>query len=299
MSRDVGGISNLHNDPDLFRAALATTEAESGFNARLIEKDYFCSLVLGFLNQIIMDQASLVFKGGTCLSKVYGEFYRLSEDLDFVIPTDISSTRSERRKKIKPLKVSFNQISTCIPAVMIVQELTGHNNSTQYIARVEYSSLITGNVENIKIEIGLRESLLLPEVNLPTNTLIINGFTGRSAVSPFLLTVMDLLEAYSEKSRAALTRRVPAIRDFFDIIYGIEMLNLDLFNPQFISLVKNKLSVPGNSEVDVSNDRKELLKKQVVTELRPVVRKNDYERFDLEKAFSVVEKLANSINSQM
>jgi predicted nucleotidyltransferase component of viral defense system len=32
-----------------------------------------------------VDEA-LVFKGGTCLAKVYADFYRLSEDLDFVIP---------------------------------------------------------------------------------------------------------------------------------------------------------------------------------------------------------------------
>lgn len=165
-----------------------------------------------------MYQTSLVFKGGTCLSKAYREVYRLSEDLDFVIPTNITSTRSERRRKIKPLKVSFNQISTFIPAVMIVQELTGHNNSTQYIARIEYSSIITGNGESIKIEIGLREPLLLPEINLPASTLIINGFTGERVVPPFLLTVMDFREAYAEKSRAALTRRAPAIRAFLQNI---------------------------------------------------------------------------------
>ena len=34
-----------HEDAEFFRAAVAFTEAETGFHARLIEKDYFCSLL--------------------------------------------------------------------------------------------------------------------------------------------------------------------------------------------------------------------------------------------------------------
>lgn len=67
---------------------------ETGFGSKLVEKDYFCSLVLAFLFQ---DEAStLVFKGGTALSKIHTEFYRLSEDLDFVIPLPSSAHRPLR-----------------------------------------------------------------------------------------------------------------------------------------------------------------------------------------------------------
>ena len=42
----------------------------------------------------------LVFKGGTCLSKVHADFYRLSEDLDLIIPVndhiDISDDRKQK-----------------------------------------------------------------------------------------------------------------------------------------------------------------------------------------------------------
>ena len=69
-------------DPDIFREALAHSEAATGFTATLIEKDYYCSLILQYL---FGRETSLVFKGGTCLSKIYADFYRLSEDLDFVI----------------------------------------------------------------------------------------------------------------------------------------------------------------------------------------------------------------------
>ena len=68
------------------------TAAESGFIPRLIEKDYFCTVLLAYLSEAAGDE--LVFKGGTCLAKVHAELYRLSEDLDssIPIPVDAAST---------------------------------------------------------------------------------------------------------------------------------------------------------------------------------------------------------------
>ena len=71
----------LHiNDPDLLRQAIDFTARETGFIPRLVEKDYFCSVVLEYL---AASGAGLTFKGGTCLSKIHSSLYRLSEDLDF------------------------------------------------------------------------------------------------------------------------------------------------------------------------------------------------------------------------
>ncbi len=39
----------LHEDADLFREAVRFTQSETGFIARLIEKDYFCSILAGIL----------------------------------------------------------------------------------------------------------------------------------------------------------------------------------------------------------------------------------------------------------
>ena len=70
-------------DPVLFEAAIRLTAGETGFPPRLIEKDYFCSVLL---EHLAARCDTLIFKGGTCLAKVHAGFYRLSEDLDFVIP---------------------------------------------------------------------------------------------------------------------------------------------------------------------------------------------------------------------
>ena len=54
-----------HEDTALFRDAVQFTAAESGFVPRLIEKDYFCTVLLDYLSMAA--GAELVFKGGTCL----------------------------------------------------------------------------------------------------------------------------------------------------------------------------------------------------------------------------------------
>ena len=79
--------------PEELREAIRFTGEETGFAPRLIEKDYFCSVIL---EALAADDVPLIFKGGTCLAKVHSGFFRLSEDLDFSIPTarDSTPTRS-------------------------------------------------------------------------------------------------------------------------------------------------------------------------------------------------------------
>ena len=78
---------------------------------------------------------ALVFKGGTCLAKVYAEFYRLSEDLDFYISTPATATRSQRSKQAagikKPCRVGMPAAGFQLNAPLI-----GANDSTHYGAIV-------------------------------------------------------------------------------------------------------------------------------------------------------------------
>src|SRR3972149_5946169 len=96
MSRCESPAIRCHEDVALFREAVNFTAAETAFPPRLIEKDYFCSVLLEYL---AVTESSLVFKGGTCLTKVYAGFYRLSEDLDFAISTSVDASRRERRRR--------------------------------------------------------------------------------------------------------------------------------------------------------------------------------------------------------
>jgi len=93
------------------REAIRFTGEETGFAPRLIEKDYFCSVILEALAEA---DVPLVVKGGTCLAKVHSGFFRLSEDLDFSIPTAPGSTRSDRSRAIAPVKEVIAALPTRI-----------------------------------------------------------------------------------------------------------------------------------------------------------------------------------------
>lgn len=289
-----GSVSNftLHNDPDLFRASVNFTAAETKFLERLIEKDYFCSLLLEYFTIV----AELVFKGGTCLAKVHADFYRLSEDLDFTIPMSLTSTRKERQEKIKPAKEAFKKIQTKLPDIRVKEDLIGANNSTQYLATVEYTSLITGSNEIIKFEISLREPLLEKIKSYNSQTILLNPINNKRVCSAIQLPCIAKRETYAEKFRAALTRREPAIRDFFDIDFAVLKGGLEIEEIKLIELVKYKINIPGNDKIDVSDERLKALEQQIDTQLKPVLRAADFAKFNLKRAFEFVVEMQSKIS---
>ena len=46
---------------------------------------------------------------------------------------------------------------------------------------------------------------------------------------------MNIKEAFAEKVRAALTRRDPAIRDFYDLHLAMKSEKIDFFDPGFLT----------------------------------------------------------------
>jgi predicted nucleotidyltransferase component of viral defense system len=286
-------VVRVHEDLSLFREAVNFTTAETAFASRLIEKDYFCTVLLEYLAGAVDDR--LVFKGGTCLAKVHGEFYRLSEDLDFVIPVPVTSTRSQRSKLATAMKKALGLLPERVPGFRLVEPLQGANNSTQYTAVVGYSSLIQQQDETIKIEVGLREPLLTPVLNGAARTIILDPVTGKPLILPVPVRCISKMEALAEKFRAALSRREPAIRDLFDIDYAVRKMDLRPRDTTFIRLVRQKLDVPGNDPIDVSGDRLKALRQQLNSQLKSVLRDRDFAEFDLDRAFGTVAAVAASL----
>src|SRR6266513_2516278 len=162
----------LHaEDAALLREAIGYTAAETGFSARLIEKDYFCSVAL---EHLAGECGSLTFKGGTCLSKIHSGFYRLSEDLDFSIPTAADSTRGDRSRSVEPLRQALARIEERLPGFRLAEPLRGFNNSTQYNAVLSYESLVDGHVERVSIEVGVREPNMIEAAPGAAKTALLN-----------------------------------------------------------------------------------------------------------------------------
>jgi predicted nucleotidyltransferase component of viral defense system len=279
----------FHKEAEIFRDALALTRERTGFAERLIEKDYFCTALLEYL---AATANKLVFKGGTCLAKVHANFYRLSEDLDFVIPMPTDAPRAKRSKQAAAVKEAVAALPKQIPFFRLVEPLTGANNSTQYNAVIGYASLVGRQEETIKIEVALREPLLLDPLNDLAQTILLDPVSRKPLLKPLEVRCIAKMEAFAEKFRAALSRREVAVRDFFDLDYAVRRLGLQSENPELIDLVRRKLTVPGNEPVDVSANRLAALRQQVGPQLQPVLRAEDFAEFDLQRAFQTVATMA-------
>lgn len=294
MSKAEPPAIRAHDDAALFRDAVRFTAEESGFVPRLIEKDYFCTLLLDYLSAAVGGE--LAFKGGTCLTKVHSELYRLSEDLDYTIPVAVDAPRSERSRRVEPVKTALSRLNKTVPAFRVIDTLRGANRSTQYLAAVGYSSVLNQQEETIKIEVSLREPLLMPVFHGPARTMLRSPLTNNPMVAPIAVRCIDKAEALAEKFRAALSRRDVAIRDFYDIDHAVRKGGLRPTSADLIDQVKQKLAVPGNDPVEVSDERLVALRKQIEPQLKPVLRERDFVEFDLERAFKIVVEMAKAVS---
>jgi len=283
----------LHENPALFRQAVAFTFAQTGFNPRLIEKDYFCTVLLAYLAR--HGGSQLVFKGGTCLAKVHAGFYRLSEDLDFVIPLPVDASRTTRSRAVSTIREAVADVAVHIPVFALAGSFKGANNSTQYSGTVEYQSPATGQRENILIDVSVREPLLLPSQNAPARTLLLDPARNETALPPVTVNCIAMDEAMAEKFRAALTRKGVAIRDFYDLDHAVEHLGLAPDNASLVSLIRQKLAVPGTTPMDVSRERFDPLTEQLETQLRTVLRETEFQAFDLDRAIRLVTAMAERL----
>ena len=282
----------LHHDQDFFVECLKFTSGGKGFRATLIEKDYFCSVLLAYM---FSEDTELVFKGGTCLQKVYTTFYRLSEDIDLSLPVSPQLSRKQRSRLAEPLKCVIRKIPDSMPAFTVLSELQGYNNSTQYIAKLAYRSCLTGQPETIKVEIGLREPLLDLTTSQTASTLLVNPFTGKPAIPPIPVVCLSKQEAYAEKIRAALTRRDPAIRDFFDVFHASRTRNIDYTNEKFLEIARKKLELTSDPLQALPPINVQKLYNQLETELQPVLRREDFTTFNLHEAVRLVQEIGQTL----
>lgn len=279
---------------ELFQLSIQQTAAETGFTAALIEKDYYCSLIL---KEIFLDRShDLIFKGGTLLNKVHVGFYRLSEDLDFSISISPEMSRKDRSSSMKPIRKILDKLESKIKGLTFKDPFRGYNSSAQYNACLEYESFSLNTKDTILFEIGLREEVLIPPITINAKTLVKDAISGDFLINPYPVQCLTKIEAYAEKLRAALTRAKPAIRDIFDLDYALRYKILDVYNKEFQELTKIKLVRPEPLAIDLFDSKKQILESQLETQLRPVLREEDYRQFDFEKAWSDLNQIASHLD---
>ena len=267
----------LHHDKNEFIKILGRVSAQTGFPYRLLEKDYYLTVILSQINEKL--SFDLIFKGGTCLNKIYHSYYRLSEDLDFSLrlPQD-NTTRGMRRKAIKPIKESIQAFAESLEMIIDEPEKAGHNESTQYIYYFSYDSIVLNKKEKVKIEIGLRYNPVLPVEKKKINHIFLHPFTGEPLFEGGTIICLALKELMAEKMRAAATRINIAPRDFFDLGYFLKA-GFNFTDMEFLDIFKKKIA-EDNFSTDLKRYRYNLgrskteideMNSRIVEELFPVL----------------------------
>jgi len=202
----------------------------------LLEKDFYISALL---SNIISDEYAL--KGDTCLSKVYLNYHRISEDIDFTfVNQNIFKGKSTKQmKKICSEKITlFGRLLENIAKEYDLDfkleksnkryiEIGSNNKLATF--KIWYDSVFTGAKSFIKIQTAFLEVIKYPITEKSVPPLIdASTFseTDRryfsdhvSLYKPLKCPAYDLREIASEKIRALLTRRDVKTRDVVDLYF--------------------------------------------------------------------------------
>ena len=248
------------------------------FDDYKFEKDFLLTLIL---IRFWENYPDLIFKWWTCLNKIYFPYFRMSEDLDFVLNVDIS--RNRRKKLLKKYENNFIE-DLSILWLKIKDERTKFDEHKLAMFTFEYNSVIDNSIQTIKIDISLKNTLQLNFFKWEIKSIYFDKIIEENIFKIHFINCINLKESIAEKLRASLTRKAPAIRDFFDIWYVKNNSDFDFEDEEFKKLIELKLK-----EVDFKYSLEEnynLLVKQIKTDLKPVL--NEDFDFNFEEIYKFV-----------
>jgi len=285
----------IHKNKDEFIKAIGRASKKKGFLFPLIEKDYYLTLIISRVFEL---SENLVFKGGTCLNKVYYEYYRLSEDLDFsMILPEYKATRSQRRKCIQPVRDKIEKFIEQFGMRLDDAGNPGRNESKQYVYYFVYQSALHEVEAKIKFEIGLRFNPFDTTKKRPVQHAFLHPFTGEPLFDGGQINCLSLNELIAEKLRAAAIREIIAPRDFYDIDFVLRN-KFDLTNKEVMTLFRKKLQEDdadtylGKYRNNLGRSDEEIkdMNSRIETELFDVLTPKERKNFDLSTALRRINK---------
>lgn len=177
-------------------------------NREHIEKDYFQDL---FLFHLYRKTNLLVFKGGTCLYKIYG-LPRFSEDLDFSVLGEIDAEKL------------VNEVADKIGA----EAKSAKRMKGSLLIKLGFKGILTAG-NSLRIDISLKNEVFGYDVK--------NYVPPYIDLNPFSLKVLSLKEMLAEKVHAVLARE--SARDLYDLFFLTRFVEPDR------NTVEKKLGVFG------------------------------------------------------
>ena len=293
-------MSMIHADKAQFADVVNMAANRTGFRASLIEKDYYLTFILSKLDEL---SDGLIFKGGTCLNKIYYSYYRLSEDLDFSMRLpEYTTTRGNRRKTIQPIKDKIEDFAKKLGFSIEDVEKAGRNESKQYVYYFIYKSVLQPSDQLIKFEIGLRFNPICAVEKKTVQHKFLHPFTKEPLFDGGKVNCLSLKEIVSEKLRAAALREIIAPRDFYDLDFILRH-DFNLADKEVAGLFKKKIEEDGGDSdlakyhINLGRSNAEIsdMRSRIEKELFDVLTAGERENFDLDKALERINKAMGKI----
>ncbi len=224
----------LHENSDSFRDAIRAASDQLGIRDVFVEKDYWVTSILKRLSESDYS-GSVVFKGGTSLSKVHKLIARFSEDVDLAILKSDSLTETQVRNLIRMIEKEITANFEEVNLKGISSKKTNYRKTAYNYNKLIETGIESGIQEKLIIEINSFANPV-PFEQMPVDSLIAQYFkeTNNSVLidkynlEPFTLNVLALESTLIEKLLSlirlsffedGLDKLKSKVRHFYDIYF--------------------------------------------------------------------------------
>ncbi len=144
----------LRDSPDDFAVLVERVAQQLAYPAAFVERDYWITEILRSISQPIVEfDASVVFKGGTSLSKGWQLLQRMSEDVDVLVMFGPKASRGDRDLVLKLLVARVEHDIGITPTPHAAETGVHRARYFGYSQRYAHGAL-TG--ERVLLELGTR-----------------------------------------------------------------------------------------------------------------------------------------------
>ncbi len=204
-----------------------------------IEKDYMLGVVLSCLYRHPLIKETWIFKGGTCLKKIYLADYRFSEDLDFSLKEEASINPDEiEHYLLEAFAVGADLFGLRIDKANLEIKPFPDKGGLFIQIKIPFQSplMTAGSLPKIKLDISKNELL----VDVPCRMPLLHDYSDTENV-PVPILCYSLEEIFAEKCRALVERTRP--RDLYDVIQLYEaFFHSHIDQDKFLNIARLKFA---------------------------------------------------------
>ncbi len=190
----------LHDDGGLFRQAVLFASEVLGIESGIVEKDYYVTM---FLRALSAKLPTLVFKGGTSLSKCYKLIQRFSEDIDLNLGGEKRPSTGQRRRLKEGIVSTIDEFGFALRNPDQVMSRRDYNRYViDFPSAFDFAALKPVLIVEISVFLRAYPSRKMEAASLVYDCLKREGrndLIERYALEPFALNVQAVERTFLDK----------------------------------------------------------------------------------------------------